>query len=318
MRLVPATTFLAQLVDEEDWVLEPFLVVGSYLLLYGRQGSGKSTLAWQLAHSLTTGAPWLGHPVSRQTNVAYLNLDMPMREFRRLMLRAQHDGVPTNPRIYVPDVENVDEPLNILNNKHLAALDETLKPLQPVSIFVDTVADAFHPGTQTDVNAEAREVVGRFRRLAEGGITTFLLHERKQSPYRKAEEREDDPDAFSGATAWEAKASSSLRLTNFRNDPWLHACKTRIDVPDFSKLHLTRTDHGLFTASHSHQQMLRFWPTCVPVAERFTPATQLQVFEDVARRAGESVETVKKAFQRARKAGVEFGWLEKVGARGQV
>jgi hypothetical protein len=307
LKLVPVGEFLRSAAAPTKWVIEPFLVEGSAMMLYGRQGVGKSTLAWQLAHSLSTGVPWLGYPVFRTGRTLYLNLDMPAEEFQMLMKRARREGI-SGDDVFVPIGESPD--FNAFQRNDRDQLTHLVEEQQIANIIVDTVADAFHPGTISDVNAEARAVIAFLRSLVPHGALVYLLHERKQSPYKKAEEAENDPDAFSGATAWEGKATSSLRLTQRSSTARLHAKKCRIALPGFDVLQLARTDNGLFEAAHSHQQMLRFWPRYVPPHERFTPRTKADIFDDIAERTGEPFETVKQTYYRGRKAGTYYPWEE--------
>src|SRR5690606_535980 len=78
--LVSADAFLTNRKEVPPWILRPFLVNGSTMMLYGRQGIGKSSLALQLAYSLTSGEPWMGFPVARSGPVIYLQLDMSVEE----------------------------------------------------------------------------------------------------------------------------------------------------------------------------------------------------------------------------------------------
>jgi RecA-family ATPase len=311
MKLVGALDFFNAPLNDEDWIVEPFLMKGSSLLLYGRQGSGKSTLAWQLAHSLSTGAHWLGFNIQRTGPVVYLNLDMPRREFRRLMHRAHDGGIPINANLIVPEGDN--EGFDILSKTDRANLERQITELKPIAIVIDTVSDSYQPKGASDINMEVRSVINSFRNLVPAGVVVMLLHERKQSPYKKNEDKEDDADAFSGPTAWEAKVSTSIRLTNFYDTPKLWERKFRLDKAPFKTLALHRTPNGLFVPESLHTQLLQSWPACVPEGERFTPTRLKDVFADVAKRSNEAEDTVRKAFYRAKGQGVEYAWAEALG-----
>lgn len=282
------------------WLIDPFAVEGSTIFLYGRQGIGKSSLAWQLAFALTTGTPWLGHITHRAGRVLYLSLDMPELEFGRLMERAALAGMPPSDSILMPSQPT--EAFDILTDGNTFL--EAAKQAELLGLIVDTAADAFTPGRLHDINAEVRVVIRRFRQAVPHGLLVLLSHDRKKPAMQSAEQNAYDTDAFLGPTAWEAKTTTSLRLTRTQNGVRLHINKCRLDKPPYTHLDLAVSDHGFFSARPSLLQALYDWQE--PVGELKA------VFEALARQFGEDPETVRRAYNRAVKRGVCFKWASDI------
>ena len=306
-----ASEFLRTYKKDIEWVVEPFLVPGSAMMIYGRQGAGKSRLAWQLAYALSTGTPWIGFPVARPHRVMYLNSDMPYVEFLALAERAQRDGMTSLENIVVPNPSDF-ESIDVLNTKHYKMLKDFIGDEHIEGVIVDVIAEIFTP-RGSDVNATARQVVNHMRRLTAKGLLVYLNHERKKVDrfFAKKDESDEDDDLFLGAGEWERAATSSLRI---KKEPdasrKLFPKKTRILPPGFRELPLMVSKNGFFTAVHGYAEVLRTWPRYVPYQERFAPESQADVFKDVARRCEVSLDAVKKNFQRGRDSGVFYEWAD--------
>jgi len=306
---ITSQEYYAAVQGKIDWVIEPFCVRGSLLMLYGRQGAGKSTLAYQLAHSLASGTPWLGFPVHRTGPVFYLTLDMPKAEYGRLLERVQNSGLDLRSDILPSHPELAHFNIRVRDDRK--QLQAAIQAVQPVAVIVDTIAKAYTPSASNDINQEVRDVLGKFREVTGDAVLVYLMHERKKSQFKKLDDHEEDEDAFSGPAAWEQDATTSLRLLDGNGHYRLKAGKTRLDLPGFNVLPLARgpqTKGGLFSASADYQQQLMFWPRFVPLAERFEPSNITDVLLDVAERSGASLDAVKQHFYRQKKAGVEFAW----------
>jgi RecA-family ATPase len=297
MKLITTEEFYQSSPDDLPWVIDPFAVTGSMLLVYGRQGIGKSSLMWQLAHSLTTGVPWLGHHVLKTGPVVYLNLDMPHLEFKQMLERATAAGMPPTDRILMPAIGET-ESFDIL--KASLSLEEACAAVKPIALIVDTVADAYLPGGIRDINAEVRAVIARFRRMVPSGVLVLMLHDRKRSAFRSLEDNENDADAFNGPSAWEAKATSSFRLTSSKNGVKFHIKKMRLDAIPYDEMALERTRHGFFETPDTPFNGLMAWSG--------TATTLNDVFEDVGTKYRTHSDTIKKMYYRAVKKGFVFPW----------
>lgn len=317
LRLLAGPDFLT---DEPApaWIVEPFCVPGSSLMLYGRQGSGKSTLAYQLAFALATGSPWLNFPVWQAGPTVYLQFDMPRYEWNMLLHRAQVsypvvESLHFNHRSTDDDLSRV----NVLQGKEYRELADVLSEVRPAAIVVDTISEGFAPSRalQQDINEEAREVIRLWHTLVPEGVFVFLKHERKGSVWKakQDDEEDDDIDAFSGPAGWETKVTTSLRLTNKNGRARLWVQKCRLADPGFRQLELGRDAQGFFTAPLGHEQMLATWPRMVPAAQRFAPQAVADVLRDVAERTGEPFDTVKQAYYRAKRMGKIYPWALALG-----
>jgi len=312
LTLVAPSALLEGAPRDPAWLLEPFAVRGSAIMLYGRQGAGKSTLLLQLAHALATGTPWLGFATAPPSGAAaYINLDMPQEEFRALLARARDAGV-TDEGLLVTS-EQVE--FNVMRLRDREELASVLTAADVHHVVVDTAPRTFEPAGG-DVNAEVRRAVTLLQGLAPEGLLAFSQHDRKRGVYQKADDFEADPDAFSGPAAWEATVTTSFRLTDREGKPKLWLQKHRLADPGFRYLELARDEFGFFRAKPHYAIALRSWPRMVPPKERFVPSSLKDVFEDVARRANIDWKTVERYFYRTRKDGVYYGWAEELVKKG--
>jgi LmbE family N-acetylglucosaminyl deacetylase len=333
LRLITAEDFLASREENPPWIMRPFLMRGSSLMLYGRQGIGKSSLVIQLAYSFISGKPWLGFPIDETGPVIYLPFDMAVEETRRLIERAESEGMDFRGQLYipVPEQNGGDQiaPFDIY--KQEKELEDLVRQIQPVAVILDTADDGYEAPKHKSVTEVAREVVKMYRRACGRAAFVFIRHQRKKPAWKGEKEEEDDPDAFSGPKEWEAVASSSLQfLYTPKSAPYyrLKVRKTRIDKSPVQEIGLSRTKQGFFEPLNVHVQLLSYWPGCVPPQERAELLARVQsmndVFRDVAERTGSTFEAVKKAYQRACDQGVEFPWpgllrkKEEVGTGGEV
>lgn len=323
LKLVTAEHLVESREEAPPWILKPFLMRGSSMMLYGRQGIGKSSLVAQLAHSFISGEPWLGFPIEETGPVVWLQFDMAVEEARRLIERAQDAGMDFQQQLYTPAPdEELGEQVptfNIYNPEHEQALLSVLRQVKPVAVILDTADDGYESPQHKSVVEVAREVVKKYRRAAGHAAFIFLRHERKRSSYQRDED-DDDPDAFSGPKEWEAVASSSLQLKATREGGYvLRVRKSRLDRAPLSALRMDKDDYGFFLPKQGHAQMLQFWPACVPQQDREAVVagahSMNDVFRDVAERSGTNFEVVKKTYQRAR--GVDWAWSSLLSENGK-
>lgn len=314
LEFISVGDFLDGLPSEMPWVIPPLAATGSSIMLYGRQKVGKSSAVLQLMHSLITGEPWLGFPVERTGRVIYLQADMPAAETKRMIDRAAASGLELRDGLYVPRLEKGEHkvPFNILNPRDQEALAGQCARLSPIAVVVDTINDTFVPPPgSTDVGALARQVHTAFKHALGDAVFVYLNHKRKQALNFKGEEL-DDEDGFLGSGAWAQVASSILELKRDRKtrEIALVLRDLRLDTYPGTSLALKKNEHGFFVRPMTSQQMLLFWPDCLPSeeAERLRAAvrTKSDVFRDIAERTQTPLETVRQQFYRHR--GADFAW----------
>lgn len=314
--LVSADAFLTNRKEGPPWILRPFLLNGSTMMLYGRQGIGKSSLALQLAYSLTSGEPWMGFPVARSGPVIYLQLDMSVEESRMWLVRASNAGMDFGGRLFLPKPGDGawDFPdFNIFNAAHEARLAELVREVEPVAVILDTTDDGYRPTRALSLTDEPRQVIRAYRRACAGAAFIFLRHERKTAPGKRGKLDEDDPDAFSGPKEWEGTATASLQLARLKDGTMrLRVRKSRADKAPASNLQVAPLAHGFFGVERSHAQVLWYWPESVPIAKRASEIAAVRskadLFRVVAARTGVSPESVKMLYYRGRDNGVVFPW----------
>lgn len=305
---------------EFQWVIPPFVAVGSNMMLYGRQGLGKSTLMMQLVHCFGTGEPWMGFPVLKTGKVLYLGLDMSDSETRKLLERCREEGLSVEENLILPrPLPGADDlEFNIFDEEAFGDLKEICDEEQPVAVIVDALQDSFEvPLTNYDVNQIGRMVLKRFREAIGDAVLIFLNHKRKTGGIRpgKGGEEADDDDAYMGATVWEAKVAASLMLgysTKTRRK-FLKVKKTRLAKPATHLVFLDDMGEGFYSVQQNAGQLLTMWPHCIADKEEREKAvlrcrSMMDVFRNVADLSGESVDAVKKAYQRALAGGAHFEW----------
>ena len=68
-RLFHVSEFLQP--PHQNWVIRKYLQPGTINLLFGALGCGKSLVALDMAASVATGRPWVGHK-TKQSTVCYI------------------------------------------------------------------------------------------------------------------------------------------------------------------------------------------------------------------------------------------------------
>src|SRR3989454_8110006 len=284
--------------DQRRWLVRPFLMRSSSMMLSGRTGVGKSTLALQLAASLAgEQKTWLDFPVAAVGSVLWLQLDMPRYEMAQLVDRAvtakllKLGAAIDFMRMYDIDegeewLADITKPLtdeeevfdfNLLAGGDYRLLEQLVGDTRPIALFVDTVADAYYSMGNKGVNEEIRDVLRRLRNLMRpvSGAVIYLHHQRKRN--MQAAVVSDDPDEFLGGMAWAGFASSSMQLVRTKKQGedddapieeryWLHLRKTRLGKLNFERFELEKTEHGLFKPKWSARQALELWPDYLSVA----------------------------------------------------
>jgi hypothetical protein len=311
MKFIRARELLRRNKGEIQWVMKPFAVKGSVLMLYGRQGLGKSRLLWQLSYALATGTDWLGFQVQRPGKVAYVSLDMPEGEAEKMLIDAEQCGL-GHDDIYFP----ASQELNLLKRHELEGFAEGLMEADATHIVLDTGERSFTPVRGANINDEVRAVIKAYQTCVPQGMAAYSHHNRKRPGRQTEEDFETDADSFTGAVQWEGSATSSIKLTQRNRQLRLYFMKNRLAKPNMISLLLSQDEEsGFFRAHHDYQSALIRWPTLVPEQERFIPKQAIEVFRDVAARYEVKTDTVKAQFHRMRKNKIHFDWYDELLSR---
>ena len=314
---------------QQEWLLKPFLMRSSSLMLYGRPGLGKTTLALQLAAALMgEQKTWLGFPVERPGPVLWLQLDMPRYEMSAMLDRAISAKLfsATAPMSFVRmyDIEddygynvNVAAPLteqeevfdfNLLARADYDALADIIRGVYPVALFVDTVGDAYYSVGSKAINDEIRDVLRRLRSLMRpvGGAVVYLHHQRKRNPQLLT----DDPDEFLGGMAWAGFASTSMQLLKSKStavveegddpDDKFHLAlrKVRLGQLGFDRFELLRNATGFFEPKWTAKHGILLWQ------DYLSKQWGGDMYETLSRQLGVTEEALRKAKSRLKEKGI--------------
>ena len=307
LRVATATEILSD-TRHESWVLKPFLVAGSGMMLYGRQGIGKSTLAMQLAAAFANGEEWLCFPTFAKGKTLWLQLDMPRAELRRLIVRSEKGKLFRNGTreqvMYanMTDGEHEAFDFNVFHDEDVQALLRIVEEKRPALLIVDTISDAYRLRAQRELNEQIRDVLKILRTVVSrvGAVMVYLNHERKRSQQTVG----DDKDAFLSAVAFETFATASIQLTGSGKDEEQHFSlkfrKCRLDDPGFDKLELTKDSLGFFAPVFSASQAILTWPYSVPVSLRHTGGRDA-VMDTIAAHLNFSRDALRQAWHRLKR-----------------
>lgn len=337
LELVSAEDFLASKTDESAWVLKPFLLRGSSMMIYGRQEVGKSSLIMQLAHSLISGEPWLGFPVVQTGPVILLELDMSNEELREVLVRAERAGMDFNEQLHVPKMavqEGASEvpTFDIFKADDFNWLAEEVRRIKPVAVILDTAEDGFMPNVKLGVTELPIQLIRQFRKACAGAPFIFLRHERKPPAYKSADGdsiNSPDRNSFSGPKEWEAKVTASLRLmSNDKKTQYkLVVGKCRAAEPAAREYTLRQIAQGFFELESTEEQLLHYWPDSLSLAEKeevlASVTNRAGVYRDIAqrilRKVGKAddekevqrkIDALEKVVSRAQHRGAVFPWVE--------
>lgn len=318
LRFVDSEDFLSSQAAEPEWIIRPFCVTGSAIMLYGRQGVGKSSLTAQLIHSFRSGEPFLGFRVYRSGPVLYLQLDMPLQEMRMLLERSKRAGMDAEHPLHVPLPPEGEEALlfNILNDADQQELAAWCEEIRPIAVVVDTIHDAYVPDPKhIDINQQIRLIFRRFREAIGGAVLVFLNHSRKQGTLARKDAdaiEEDDGDSFMGGQAWEGLVTSSLQLRYSRKTAKkvLALRKIRLETWPEKSLTLQDSSHGFYENKLDYKQMLMQWPYCKDKVYAESAAaffkTKAAIFKEIAEECEVPYATVRQQYYRNK--GADYAW----------
>lgn len=306
---------------EVPWVIKPFCIKGSSVMLFGRPKVGKSRAILQICNSVINGEPWMGFPVLRTGKVLYLQLDMAVLELQRVITRGLEAGMKLKEGLLIPRLPEKEHRVDfdILRDSDFARLGELCAKHEPVMVIVDTINDGFRPRPQDkDVNMLAREVHKRFMGAVGDAVLVFINHKRKQSAmFAKTDGDTPDEDGYLGGSGWAGVASSTLEIFRKKDKSvclWIH--DMRLEEKPATFVPLSKEAGGFFAPELDMSATLRLWPGCLSAEERRAVEecdwSKNMVFKAVAEASRSKFDAVKAHYYRYR--AYDYPWLPLVSA----
>lgn len=266
---------------EETWLLKHLIPTGGAMTIYGDPKTGKSYAAIQLALALAgVEAHWLEFPVVTAGNVVYVQLDTPRSLWASRLEDLQEAGQPID-QLHLADRETLDTwPFDILLPSHFELLQESLRPLEPTAVIIDTLREA-HSADENDSTA-MRNVVAALVAATQPAALILVSHSRKPSS-------DIPPDLMSdqrGSSYVVSRMDSICRLTKHR----LYYSGRAIEE---GALKINRLDNGLWEVDNSewlaHLKAVLSDPALTSIRQRAV---------ELSKRTGKGEEACRSALRR--------------------
>lgn len=160
------------LITPPGWLIEGVVNRASLTLLSGKFGTYKSFVSINLAASVATGVPFLGHHVAETGPVIYIAAEGASGIKARLEAweEAHNGGVP------IPDDQfvTIGGPIKLLNGDDIAGLEDLCKEIGPKLVVWDTLHRCA-PGLDEDKSREAGLAIDVLSALRENYDCTQLV-----------------------------------------------------------------------------------------------------------------------------------------------
>jgi hypothetical protein len=212
-----------------DWLVDGVLQPGRLAVLFGPPGAGKSIAAIDLACSLATGVPWLGHYAVRQSPVAYCYTEGSDGFRVRVDAWKQRHGVIDRAGVLV-----TFQAPNLLDKASVTALLAALRRLDPppALVIVDTLARVIPAADENSAKDMGTAIAACDRLRTALDCAVLLIHHTRRDG---ANER--------GSTALRGAADTMLAVT-VADDVVTLACDKQRDAAPFDSLRLRLLEVG--------------------------------------------------------------------------
>ena len=176
---VPAPTFVAQVPDQIDWMVEGVIERGANGFFAANPKTGKSWAATDLAISLALGCDWLGFAIPRPVRVALVsredNPGLTAWRIKHLFTaKESHSPWLLESNLFVNSRRQCPE-MMLDNPEQMAELSKALKSFEAEFVIFD-VFNVMHAADEND-NTAMRQVLQRLSQLqAEVGCSIGVIH----------------------------------------------------------------------------------------------------------------------------------------------
>src|SRR3990167_11071792 len=254
----PASSLNEAEFPESSFLLEPYVPVGSVVILYGRPSLGKTPLAWQIAQAIQLGQPLWGFPV-QQTNVLFLELDMPRSLARERWRNADPEFSPEFVACF--DDQSIDcvQFLSSRPDERHQGLKHTFLALHTKYKFGLVCLDALREVVIGDLSPSGapRRIYDSFHSVFPGASTLFIHHERKMAATFFGVP--DPLQSSAGSMEFMNVAQVALHMHKIGKDTYLSHPKSQASIM-FEPMPLRIHDDGVhFTNKHEERAQVAIY-----------------------------------------------------------
>ncbi len=197
--------FMALKFPTPQYVVNPIISWGSFVMLNGDAEAGKTMLASTLVMAVASGGLFLEQYECEQGPVVFVQVDMPLREFQARWKRLDHLGLPIHFALN-------DSPIDI--TKQLPPLQQFAQ-LKPSLVVIDSLR-SIHL-LDEDSSASPAHVRTHLRNYFPDSAIMWLHHDRKTF------QGQGDGTKHRGSSAWRDCCATQLEMTrvNKQGKQWL-------------------------------------------------------------------------------------------------
>lgn len=165
----------------ETWLIDPLIPAGGLALAYGDPKIGKSYAALQMALAMQEGREWLGFHIPHKARPVYIQLDTPRSLWAERLDALAGKGVGGIDDLLLADLGTLNTwPFDILLPDHVELLRNSLLPLKPDLVIIDTLREC-HSGDEND-STTMKQVVSSLVAATHPAALLLIHHSKKPVP----------------------------------------------------------------------------------------------------------------------------------------
>ena len=206
-----------------SWLIDRIMPAGGLVGLYGQPSAGKSFIALDIALSVSTGRPWMGHPVD-PGHVLYLAAEGGAGISKRVRAWLQHNDIKPSQTNIAWLIESV--PVHVDSDQMAILLERVLTEIEdtPDLVIVDTLARCFD-GEESETGDMGRFIGGVDHLRAQLGCTVLVIHHTRL-----------DGDRERGNTSFRGAADAMLAVYKDGDDVRI-SCTKQKDAEEFQPIY---------------------------------------------------------------------------------